>query len=199
MDPASAREARLADHATASRLRVLVVDDEPDVRELMAEFFRDHGCEVGSAVDGRAAIAAVERDPGRYHLVLVDLHLPGADGLSVLRAVRLANPSACVVIVTGYASLDSAVEAVRAGAYDYLAKPFSTGQLQVILRRVSDRLELETENRLLARQLRGRASPNPATPVFTPVPTVSERLDRIDGRLRRIEQLLEGMTAPAPR
>lgn len=198
MDSVPVRDAKVTGPPAAARLGVLVVDDEPDIRELMAEFFRDHGCEVGCAVDGRAAIAAVERDPGRYHLVLVDLHLPGADGLSVLRAVRLANPSACVVIVTGYASLDSAVEAVRAGAYDYLAKPFSTGQLQVILRRVSDRLELETENRLLARQLGGRPSPDPAPPVASPA-ALGERLDRIDERLSRIEHRLEVMASPALR
>lgn len=169
------------------------MDDEPDVRELMAEFFRDHGCEVATASDGRAAVAAVERDPARWHLVLVDLYLPGADGMTVLRAARLANPSICVVIVTGYASLDSAIEAVRAGAYDYLTKPFSMGQLQVVLRRVAERLELETENRLLARQLGGRTCAGTATGHPSPpsTPGVNERLDRIDDRLERIEQVLQ--------
>ncbi len=193
MEPSSTIAPAVADQATRKPLGVLVVDDEPDVRELMAEFFRDHGCEVATASDGRAAVAAVERDPSRWHLLLVDLYLPGADGMTVLRAARLANPSICVVIVTGYASLDSAIEAVRAGAYDYLTKPFSMGQLQVILHRVTERLDLETENRFLARQLGGRPCAGTAAgvPAESPTPGIDERLHRIDDRLERIEQLLQ--------
>ena len=104
-------------------LNVLVVDDEPEIRELLVEYFRDHGCETATAGDGRAAIAALERDPARYRLIVTDLQMPGADGLAVLRAAKAANPSCYVVIITGYASLDSAIQAVRLGAYDYLTKP----------------------------------------------------------------------------
>ncbi|RPI11582.1 MAG: response regulator, partial [Actinobacteria bacterium] len=110
-------------------LNVLVVDDEPEIRELLVEYFRDRGFETATAGDGRAAIAAIERDPARYRLIVSDLQMPGADGLAVLRAARAANPSCYVVIVTGYASLDSAIQAVRLGAYDYLTKPFSMGQI----------------------------------------------------------------------
>ena len=76
--------------------------------------------------------------------------MPGADGFAVLTAARAANPSAYVVIITGYTSLDSAINAVRAGAQNYLAKPFSLGQLDVILRQATARFALEAENRHLA-------------------------------------------------
>ena len=123
-------------HHPHTAFNVLVVDDEPEIRELLVEYFRDHGFETATAGDGRAAIAAIERDPARYRLIITDLQMPGADGLAVLRAARTANPSCYVVIITGYASLDSAIQAVRLGAYDYLTKPFSMGQIDVVVQRV---------------------------------------------------------------
>lgn len=164
-------------------LTVLVVDDEPDVRDLLVEYFREGGCEVTAASEGREAIGLIQRTPGRYSLVVTDLQLPGVDGLAVLRAARAANPSVYVVIITGYASLDSAIEAVRLGAYDYLTKPFSLGQIDVIVKRMADRLSLEAENRQLARQAGDRATSD-LRHVF------GSRLDAIEGRLQRIEALL---------
>jgi DNA-binding NtrC family response regulator len=95
---------------------------------------------VATANDGRAAIAALTRSPHQFGIVITDLQLPGADGFDVLTAARQANPSVYVVMITGYASIDSAVRAVRVGAYDYLAKPFALGKLEVVLRRIRDRM-----------------------------------------------------------
>ncbi len=163
---------------------VLVVDDEPDVLELLVEYFRTRGLRVASAGDGRAAVAAIERDPSRYGLVVTDLQLPGVDGVAVLEAAKAANPSCYVVIVTGYASLDTAIQAVRLGAYDYLTKPFSLGQLDVVLQRIHDRVTLEEENRRLARRSSAREAGEGR-------PLVMGRLDAIEGRLGRIEVLLK--------
>ena len=139
---------------TASRpFNVLVIDDEPDVRDLLVEYFRDRGQTVTAVSDGRAAVAEIEQNGSRYSLIVSDLQLPGVDGLGVLKADRAANPSAIVIIVTGYASLESAVQAVPLGAYDYLTKPFSLGQIDVIVQRVSERQALEAENRHLARKV----------------------------------------------
>lgn len=170
-------------------LNVLVVDDEPEIRELLVEYFRDHGCETATAGDGRAAIAALERDPARYRLIVTDLQMPGADGLAVLRAAKAANPSCYVVIITGYASLDSAIQAVRLGAYDYLTKPFSMGQIDVVVQRVNDRLALEAENRQLARQLGNRTGGERDLAGDGPM-SVATRLDAIESRLGRLEVLL---------
>jgi DNA-binding NtrC family response regulator len=164
-------------------LGVLVVDDEADVRELLVEYFKTKQFDVSSAVDGRAAQAALLKEPARYGLVLTDLQLPGVDGLGVLRTVKQANPSAYVVIVTGYASLDSAIQAVRLGAYDYLTKPFSLGQIDVVLQRIRDRVVLEAENRRLSRQVSQREGVDARTPILA-------RLEAIEGRLGRIETLL---------
>ena len=134
----------------------LIVDDDVRARELLSEFCRGQGFEVATAHDGRAAIAAITRDPEQFAVIITDLHLPGADGFEVLRAARDANPSVYVVMITGYASIDSAVRAVREGAYDYLAKPFALGQLEVVLTRIRDRMALEQENRELSKLVGGR-------------------------------------------
>lgn len=167
-------------------LDVLIVDDEPEIRELLVEYFHDHGFETATAGDGRAAIAAIERDPARYRLIITDLQMPGADGLAVLRAAKAANPSCYVVIITGYASLDSAIQAVRLGAYDYLTKPFSMGQIDVLVQRVTDRLALEAENRQLARQLGARGGDHLADSGSQ----TTARLDTIESRISRLEGLL---------
>jgi len=172
--------------SSAAALEVLVVDDEPDVRELLVEYFRNRGWPVASASDGRAAVSAIERAPARYGLILTDLQLPGADGLAVLRAAKAANPSCYVVIITGYASLDSAIQAVRLGAYDYLTKPFSLGQIEVVAKRVTDRLALESENRRLTRTM------NEQGPADTKS-GVSARFDALEQRLTRIEALLRDL------
>lgn len=161
-----------------SGLEVLVVDDDPDVRDLLVEHCRARGLTVATAQDGRAALVALERSNGRFGLVLTDVAMPGADGFSVLRAARAANASAYVVIITGYASLDSAIEAVRLGAHDYLTKPFSLGQIDIILHKLADRFALERENRQLAR----RSAP--------PTPAIDARLEAIERTLARIEALL---------
>lgn len=176
---------------TAHRpLRVLIVDDEPEVRELLAEYFAEVGYDVSTSPDGTAAVDELTANPTKYQLVISDLQMPGMDGLGVLEAAKKANPSIAVIIVTGYASVDSAVRAVRMGAYDYLTKPFTLGQIEVIVRRAAERLALETENRQLARRVGGHDVAESSEPVLA-------RLDAINRRLDRIERLLTELPAPA--
>src|SRR5262245_45033675 len=164
-------------------IEVLIVDDDVQTRELLLEFCRAQGYEVPTATDGRAAIAALTRSPHQFGIVITDLQLPGADGFEVLTAARHANPSVYVVMITGYASIDSAVRAVREGAYDYLAKPFALGQLEVVLTRIRDRMALEQENRELSKLVGVRdASAVPAD--------LGWRLQAIEERLAHIEALL---------
>ncbi len=131
--------------------QAFVADDDPDVRELFAECLRDRGFVVASVGDGRAAVAELERSPGRYQIVFTDLSMPGADGISVLRAARAANPAAYIVIVTGYATLDSAIQAVREGANDYLTKPCSLGQIDIAVQRARAHLTVTQSHLLIDR------------------------------------------------
>ena len=175
-----------ADRVSVNHAReVLVVDDEPGILELLAEFFRGLGFKVTLFSDGRAAMRALEREPDRYWLVVTDIIMPGADGLAVVRAAKTANPELRVVIITGYASLATAVEAVRLGAFDYLSKPFTLREIETTLQRLSRRLELERENRELSDDVQLHRSSAP----------VAGRLDEIGVRLDRVERLLQSLTA----
>ena len=165
---------------------VLVVDDESETREVLSEFCRTLGLTVTSADDGRSAVTAIQRSPAQFKVVLTDIWMRGADGFEVLKTARAANPSAYVVMITGYATLDSALRAVREGAYDYLPKPFALGQLEVVFSRIRDRIALETENRMLSRQMDGLRDASGGAPRRD----LSWRLDAIEERLGRIEELL---------
>lgn len=168
---------------------VLVVDDDEGIRELIVSYFNALDISVTAAQDGRDAIATLQRSSGRYGMVVTDLNLPGADGFAVLQASKQANPECYVIIVTGYASLDSAIRAVRVGAYDYLTKPFSMGQLDVVLKRITDRIALD----------RGPSAPDP-TPAAVPVARPASRpaggptalaASGIEAMLQRIEEKID--------
>ena len=165
------------------RQAVLIVEDEADIRELLSEYFRARNFDVVGAADGRGAVLAIEREPERFSLIVTDLHLPGVDGLAVLRAARAANPAVYVVIVTGFASLDSAIQAVRLGAYDYLTKPFSLGQIDVVLARIHEIQVLQAENKRLTRQVSQKDAVDLRQALLM-------RLDGIETRLTRIEAAL---------
>jgi DNA-binding NtrC family response regulator len=173
------------------RFEVLIVDDEPETCDVLSEHCRTRGLDASVAQDGRAAITAIDRSPSRFGVIITDLHMPGADGFEVLRSVRAANPSAYVVMMTGYATIDSALRAVREGAYDYLPKPFSLGQLDVVLARIRDRMALERENRELLRQTKGAVASTAALSVSD----LSWRLSALEERLATIEGLLRKLTS----
>jgi DNA-binding NtrC family response regulator len=118
-------------------IQVLVVDDAAPVRELLVNYFTRQKMAVTAVSDGRAAIQTLERSPGKFALVVTDLNMPGADGFAVLNEAKRANPECAVVIVTGYATLDSAIQAVRVGAYDFLPKPFNLSEVDRLLRRIA--------------------------------------------------------------
>jgi DNA-binding NtrC family response regulator len=176
--------------ASPEPFEVLVVDDESETREVLSEFCRTLGLTVTSADDGRSAVTAIQRSPAQFKVVLTDIWMRGADGFEVLKTARAANPSAYVVMITGYATLDSALRAVREGAYDYLPKPFALGQLEVVFARIRDRIALEAENRMLSKQMDGlRDATGGASGEARR--NISWRLDAIDERLARIEDLLK--------
>ncbi|MGO9008170.1 MAG: response regulator [Beijerinckiaceae bacterium] len=101
--------------------RILVVDDDEVVRWSYLRSLQSLSCNVAAASDGEEALQTMEQHP--FDVVLLDMRMPGQDGLSVLRAIKQKWPESEVVIITGYPTVDSAKEAVRLGAYDYVAKP----------------------------------------------------------------------------
>ncbi len=120
--------------------KILVVDDEPNVLLTVQAILRQEGYEVDAVGDGAAALELI---PGRhYDLVLTDLKMPGLDGFAVLNEVRKRSPDTVTVVMTGYGSVGSAVEAVLAGAYEYLIKPIGVPELKIAVRRALERKRL---------------------------------------------------------
>ncbi len=109
--------------------RILLVDDEPNLRKVLGALLRQQGYEVHAETDGAAALARVRSAPPRtFDVVISDLRMPNLDGIGLLRALTLHEPNLPVILLTAHGSVDSAVEAVKLGAFDYLEKPFDRDQ-----------------------------------------------------------------------
>ena len=133
-----------------SATRILVIDDEAGIREGCRRVLTGEGFEVDMAPDGEAGLGLFRA--GQYDLMLVDLRMPGLSGMELLGALRGLDPDAVAVIITAYASLDTAVEATKRGAYDYLAKPFTPDELTAVTTRALAHRRLLVEARKLREQ-----------------------------------------------
>jgi two-component system response regulator HydG len=131
---------------------VLVVDDEEAARNLCADALRDMGLEVQTAASGREALAILEA--GRTDIVLADSVMPGMSGVELLKIIKQDYPDVDVVMMTGYGSIPSAVEATKLGAYDYITKPFKVDHLQSLFRRLVEKQTLAAEIHLLREQVK---------------------------------------------
>ncbi|MES9899385.1 MAG: sigma-54 dependent transcriptional regulator [Sedimenticola sp.] len=132
--------------------RILIVDDEAPAVENMAHVCRKEGYEVTTRTSGMGAIEAMESK--RFDLVLTDLRMEKVDGMAVLRRAKELDPETAVVLITGYATLDSAVEAMKAGAFHYIAKPFRLDEVREVVRNALEVVNLKRENRQLKEQLK---------------------------------------------
>ena len=121
-------------------LRILFADDEAHLRDLMQMELPRIGHEVTVCPDGTAAVKALEK--GSFDVALLDIKMPGLTGIEVLAKVRQASPDTQVIIMTGHATVDTAVQALRLGAFDYLTKPCKWAELEVLLARVAERRDL---------------------------------------------------------
>jgi two-component system, NtrC family, response regulator PilR len=133
--------------------RVLVVDDEQSMRELLGIMLRQVGYDVTQADGGEAAIQALQTTDA-FDLVITDLRMRKLDGLAVLKAAKEHSPHTVVLVVTAFASTETAVEAMKLGAYDYVTKPFKLDELKLTIANALERKRLQDENRELKRQLR---------------------------------------------
>lgn len=125
-----------------ARLRALIVDDEPNIRSTLSVCLETIGCDVHAAAGARETLAIVERRP--FDIVFLDLRLGNTDGMELLPELLRVAPRLAVVMITAYASIESAVAAIKAGAQDYLPKPFTPAQIRLIVDRFRRRWALET-------------------------------------------------------
>jgi DNA-binding NtrC family response regulator len=133
-------------------LRILFADDEAHLRDLMQMELPRLGHEVTVCPDGAAALKALEK--GSFDAALLDLKMPGLTGIEVLGKIRQISPETQVVILTGHATVDTAVQALRLGAFDYLTKPCKWAELEVILNRVAERRDLSNKATALETRLK---------------------------------------------
>jgi len=132
-------------------LKVLIVEDDVSTRKGLEESIKDLGGEARSVGTAREAAKALEAfDP---RLLIVDIHLPDGDGIEILKAARENDPDREGIVITGQGSIDNAIEALRAGAFDYLLKPLRPAQLEVVFNRLADRRRLESEVETLRAEL----------------------------------------------
>src|SRR5664279_1879204 len=138
----------------ANFLNLLIVDDERSIREACREVAQSLGYTANVADSAEHAYRLL--DTQAFDAVLLDLRLPGAGGLDALRRIKDRRPEAVVIVVTGYGTVQSAVQAMKNGAYDYVTKPFSVEELKLLLERLVGHLKLKTENRLLREKVKSK-------------------------------------------
>src|SRR5881275_1443074 len=138
----------------ANFLNLLIVDDERAIREACREVAQSLGYNASVADSAEHAYRMLEAQS--IDVVLLDLKLPGTGGLQALHQIRERRPDAVVVVVTGYGTVQSAVQAMKNGAYDYVTKPFSMEELRLLLDRVSSHLKLKSENRMLREKIKSK-------------------------------------------
>ncbi len=133
---------------------ILIIDDEESMRDSMSQVLRKEGYTVKGAVEGKEGLNLFNRET--FHVVFLDLKLPGVKGMQVLSWIKDTSPETPVIIVTGYASIESAVEAMKRGAFDYMAKPFTPEELRVVTKRALDGRKLLFENIYLRGELEAK-------------------------------------------
>ncbi len=138
-----------------TRGRILVVDDERSMQEFLEIFLRGEGYAVVTAGDVASARAMLENDD--FDVVISDLQMPGGSGLDLLHAARDASPDAMVIMITAYASTETAIAAMKEGAYDYLTKPFRVDEIRLVIEKALEKKTLARENRRLRTELRSQS------------------------------------------
>ena len=136
--------------------RILAVDDEPDMLEVLQDALSRPGLEVVTERDPSRALERVAQET--FAVLVTDLRMHGLDGLTLLQAAREKDPDIVVVVVTAFPAVETAMEAIRRGAFDYVTKPFDPAQLAIVVDRALAQHRLAWENRFLRRQLAGRAT-----------------------------------------
>jgi DNA-binding NtrC family response regulator len=138
----------------ANFLNLLIIDDERSIREACREVAQSLGFNAFAADSAEHAYRLLEVQT--VDAVLLDLRLPGAGGLEAMRRIKERRPEAIVIVVTGYGTVQTAVQAMKNGAYDYVTKPFSVDELKLLLERVVSHLRLKSENRILREKVKSK-------------------------------------------
>ena len=140
--------------AKRAKEKILIVDDEQDTRDLLTEILKNGGYAVSAMSDGPSAIEEARKNP--FNLAFVDLKMPGIDGIEVIKQIHKIDPDLMIILLTGYGTIDSAVRAMKAGAYDYITKPFQVDEILMTAGRALEHRRLHAENIILKKTLANR-------------------------------------------
>jgi two-component system response regulator PilR (NtrC family) len=135
-----------------AKIRVLVVDDERSMQEFLEIFLRSEGYAVETA--GDVDSARIQLENGDFDVLITDIQMPGGSGIDLLHAAREMSPETVVIMITAYASTETAIAAMKDGAYDYVTKPFKVDELRIILQKAVEKKVLSSENKRLKSELR---------------------------------------------
>src|SRR5260370_15886243 len=137
---------------------LLIADDEEPIRQVLAVLLEERGYEVRAVSDGEEALRELQsRD---YDALVTDVRMPKLDGLSLVRAAQALNPELTIIVMSAYGSHELAIEAMKAGAYDYLGKPFRPDEVLLVLRKAEERERLRLENLRLRREISRARGPS---------------------------------------
>jgi len=135
----------------AKKISILIVDDEESVRDSLYNWFIEDGYRVETAENARKALTLLESD--QFDIILADIKMPGMDGLEMLRRIKSIKPDSIIIIMTAFATVDTAVKALKDGAYDYVTKPFDPDDLTHLIRNATKQISLEDENQTLKKKV----------------------------------------------
>jgi two-component system response regulator AtoC len=135
-----------------TKKRVLVVDDEENLRNMLTMIIRKEGYDVETSADGKDALAKIKGDD--FDFVLCDIKMPKLDGLGLLKELHPSNGDSTIIMMSAYGAIDTAIEAMKLGAYDYISKPFKTDEIILTLKKAEERERLKRENILLREQFK---------------------------------------------
>jgi DNA-binding NtrC family response regulator len=183
-----------------SETKVLIVDDDADLRAALTDFISRMGAKVNTAGNVPEAQRLIQSEIAPFDIIITDLKIPGGSGMDVLKSAHERSNETLITIITGYASMETAIEAIRLGAYNYIAKPFSLNDIGVQVRNMIERVTLSKENARLSLKLQE---------IYQQVERVqNERTDsirmqeeinkRLQENSRKLDQLLALFKSPNP-
>jgi DNA-binding NtrC family response regulator len=176
------------------KYHILIIEDDLSIRDALCEILCTEGYDADGSADGENGINVFKKKS--YDLVIVDLKLPGMDGIEVLRQLKQINHDIVVIIMSGYASLDSAIQAVKDGAYDYLTKPFKLDEIRVAVKNACKKVFLARQQKFYVDELR-QANIEPSLPNANSdleTSAVCDEADNVIGELERLSKLLSDGT-----